>query len=139
MKTRALVMIVAALTVMLSAQVANTSAPEYSAHLISPTPGQVLRPGQKIKVEWTSVLPKVRYIESCEAEVRLSLDGGATYLYRISPYMDAKTHSFDWTVPNLPTNAAVMDIRFGCEPLYPESAAPQPASMFVIANGPGLN
>jgi hypothetical protein len=41
--------------------------------------------------------------------------------------------SYLWTVPNLPTNAAVMDIRFGCEGWYPESYAPQPASTFVIA------
>ena len=33
----------------------------------------------------------------------------------------------------LPTNAAVLDIRFGCEGWYPESYAPQPASTFVIA------
>jgi hypothetical protein len=40
---------------------------------------------------------------------------------------------YDWTVPNTPTNAAVIDIRFGCEvPYYPETASPQPASTFVI-------
>ena len=33
----------------------------------------------------------------------------------------------------MPTNAAVLDIRFGCEQWYPESYAPQPASTFVIA------
>ncbi|MEP6587064.1 MAG: hypothetical protein ABJB70_10090 [Candidatus Udaeobacter sp.] len=47
--------------------------------------------------------------------------------------MDPKAQYFYWTVPNMPTNAAVMDIRFGCEPGYPESYAPQPASTFVIA------
>ena len=44
-----------------------------------------------------------------------------------------KADSYLWTVPNLPTNAAVLDIRFGCEGWYPESYAPQPASTFVIA------
>ena len=139
MKTRGFVIIVFALTFTLTALYANTSSPGYSARLLSPTAGQVLYPGQIVKVEWTSVLPKVNYIESCEMEVRLSLDGGATYPYRISPFVNVKAHSFYWTVPNTPTNAAVMDIRFGCEPLYPESFAPQPGSMFVIAGRPGRN
>jgi hypothetical protein len=38
-----------------------------------------------------------------------------------------------------PTNAAVMDVRFGCEPGYPESCAPQPASTFVIAHSTGTH
>ena len=70
---------------------------------------------------------------ACEMEIWLSLDGGRTFTAWISPWMDPKTQYFYWTVPNAPTNAAVMDIRFGCEPGYPESYAPQPASTFVIA------
>ena len=69
-------------------------------------------------------------------EVWLSLDGGKTYSMIISPWMDPKAQYFWWTVPNMPTNAAVLDVRFGCEPGYPECYAPQPASTFVIANGP---
>ena len=105
----------------------------YSARLISPTVGQVLQPGQKFRVEWTSVLP-LKDVTSCEAEVWLSLDGGRTFTAWISPWMDpAGPKYFDWTVPNWPTNAAVMDIRFGCEQRHPESFRPQPASTFVIA------
>ena len=51
----------------------------------------------------------------------------------ITPILPPKADSYLWTVPNLPTNAAVMDIRFGCEGWYPESYAPQPMSTFVIA------
>jgi hypothetical protein len=50
--------------------------------------------------------------------------------------MTPKEKFFDWTVPNMPTNAAVLDIRFGCEVFYPETFAPQPASTFVIAHPP---
>lgn len=148
MKARGFIIIVVALALALSVQFFNTSkaapeaasgaalvdAPKYSAHQITPTAGQVLHPGQVVKVEWTAVHPRVWYIESCESEVRLSLDGGITFHHRISPWMDSKPRSFYWTVPNLPTNAAVMDIRFGCEPLYPESFSPQFGSRFVIAN-----
>jgi len=138
MKTRVFIIIVFTFALTLAAQFVNTStgaSPTYSARLISPTAGQVLHPGQVVRVEWSSVLPKVRYFESCEAEVRLSLDGGNTFPIRISPWLTAKVHSFLWTVPNTPTNAAVVDIRFGCEPLYPESFSPQSQSMFVIAQG----
>jgi len=105
----------------------------YSARLISPTVGQVLHPGQTFRVEWKSQLP-LKDVTSCEAEVWLSLDGGRTFTAWISPWMDpAGPKYFDWTVPNWPTNAAVIDVRFGCEQRYPESYSPQPASTFVIA------
>jgi hypothetical protein len=136
MKTRGFIVIVFALTLALSAQFVNTSSasPGYSARLISPTAGQVLHPGQKIRVQWRSVLPDMD-LESCESEVWLSLDGGISYYVNVSPWMDPKAQYVYWTVPNLPTNEAVMDIRFGCEypHPYPESLAPQPQSMFVIA------
>ena len=116
--------------------VSNASAGgTYSATLISPRVGQVLHPGQKIRVEWRSTLPNI-YLGACEMEVWLSVDGGRTFTTWISPWLNGKAQSFDWTVPNLPTNAAVMDIRFGCEQFYPETYAPQPASTFVIAKAP---
>jgi hypothetical protein len=105
---------------------------KYSAQLISPTGGQVLYPGQKVRVDWKSVLPSIN-LEGCEAEVWLSLDGGRNFTMCITPIMDPKAQYFYWTVPNLPTNAAVLDIRFGCEGWYPENYAPQPASMFTIS------
>jgi hypothetical protein len=66
-------------------------------------------------------------------EIFLSLDGGRTFPAVITPLLDPRAKFFYWIVPNLPTNAAVLDIRFGCEGWYPESYAPQPASTFVIA------
>ena len=105
----------------------------YAARLISPVLGQVVHPGQTVRVEWKSHLPNIN-LGACEEEVWLSLDGGRTFGAWISPYLNPQGPKyFDWTVPKSPTNAAVMDIRFGCEPGYPESYAPQPASTFVIA------
>jgi hypothetical protein len=83
-------------------------------------------------VEWKSTLPHMD-LTGCEREVWLSLDGGRSFMSCITPILAPKAESYLWTVPNLPTNAAVMDIRFGCEGWYPESYAPQPASTFVIA------
>jgi len=44
-----------------------------------------------------------------------------------------KVQYFDWTVPNTPTNAAVLDIRFGCLNIYPETVSLQVQSSFVIS------
>ena len=137
MKSRGLIVIaLVAVAFNFAPQFVNTSnaASGYSAVLISPTAGQVLYPGQIVRVEWRSVLPPIKlYPDVCEMEVWLSLDGGRTYPMQISPWMDPKAQYFYWTVPNTPTNQAVMDVRFGCEQFYPESYAPQPASTFVIA------
>jgi len=134
MNTRGLLATIFAVALSFAPQLGNTSsaAGTYSARLISPRVGQVLYPGQKIRVEWRSTLPNVD-LGACEMEVWLSLDGGRTFTTWISPWLDPRAQYFDWTVPNTPTNAAVIDIRFGCEPGYPESYAPQPASTFVIA------
>ena len=81
------------------------------------------------------MLPNIN-LGACEMEVWLSVDGGRTFPMWISPWLNAKAQSFDWTVPNMLTNAAVMGIRFGCEQFYPETYAPQPASTFMIAKAP---
>ena len=132
--------IVAFFAVALSAvpQLVNTSsaASGYSAQLISPTAGQILYPGQRVRVEWTHTLPNIN-LAGCEEEVWLSLDGGSTFTACITPVLDPKATFFYWTVPNTPTNAAVMDIRFGGEGWYPECFAPQRASTFVISQSTG--
>jgi len=134
MKIRGLIVMFLAVALIFAPQFVNTSnaAGTYSARLISPTAGQVLHPGQNVKVQWTSVLPHMD-LNGCEAEVWLSLDGGRSFTMCITPILDPKAQFFYWTVPNVTTNAAVLDIRFGCEGWYPESFAPQPSSTFMIA------
>jgi hypothetical protein len=105
----------------------------YSVKLISPVAGQVLYGGQQIMIEWKHTLP--RNFGECESEAWLSLNGGITFMW--IAFLAPTSTSFLWTVPNTPTNSAVLDIRFGCEiPYYPESYAPQLASMFTIAKNP---
>jgi len=110
--------------------------PLYTPTLISPVAGQVLYSGQIVRVEWK---PTIHYTwpSWCELELWLSLDGGRTYTLPITPSLDPNTRFFYWTVPNTPTNAAVLQIRFGCEPVRPEGFYPQTASAFVIANAAG--
>jgi hypothetical protein len=135
MKTRGVVVIL--FLVAFAFAPANVNAEDtYAARLISPTAGQVLHPGQVIRVEWRAQLPHVDF-RLCEMEVRLSLDGGQTFPSRITPSLDPKTRFFYWTVPNTPTNQAVLNICFGCEMIYPESYSPQTASTFVISQSQG--
>ena len=129
MKIRGFVLIMVAVAFAFAPAKLNAQG-KYSVRLISPVAGQVLYPGQKIMVEWTHVLPNIP-LKGCESEAWLSLDGGVTFHHWIT-FLGPTSTSFLWTVPDTPTNAAVLDIRFGCDLHYPESYAPQPASMFVI-------
>jgi len=110
--------------------------PDYIPTLISPTAGQVLHPGERVRVEWRTSI-RAKWPSYCELELWLSLDGGSSYTLQVTPSIDPNSTFFYWTVPNTPTNAAVLEIRFGCEPGYPETYNPQIASPFVIATGVG--
>ena len=98
--------------------------------------GEVVFPGQKVRIVWEASLPKLPVdLSWCEAEIYLSLDGGRSFPVIITPvHLDPinRILSFDWSVGNTPTAAAVLDIRFGCEQYFPETRSVQTASSFVI-------
>lgn len=109
---------------------------DYIARLISPKPGAVLTPGQVVRIEWRANFPRVD-LSYCETEVLLSLDGGKTIYTRLTEQRNPEVQYLDWTVPNTPTNQAVLDIRFGCLNIYPETSSLQVKSVFTI--GPANN
>src|ERR1700704_3379384 len=135
MKTRPLILTLLALTFALAPQSPRTAFAErkkqYSAQLISPRAGEVLRPGQVVRVEWTAAFPDVD-LSMCETEVLLSLDGGTTFTF-ITSQRDPRVQYFDWTVPKTPTRAAILDIRFGCLNIFAETPSRQLQSAFVIS------
>ena len=62
MKTRGLLVIVVAMALSFAPRFVDTSSAQtgaYSAKLISPTLGQVVQPGQTVRVEWKSRLPRI--------------------------------------------------------------------------------
>ena len=141
MKTRRLILALFALTVAIAPQSPETALArpqprDYTARLISPKPGQVLVPGQVVRIQWKADFPNVD-LTMCEAEVLLSLDGGRTIYMRLMESRNPTVEYFDWIVPNTPTNQAVLDIRFGCLNIYPETRSVQIQSAFVI--GPAMN
>jgi hypothetical protein len=130
MKTRGFVLIMVAVAFAFAPAKSNAQG-NYKVKLTSPVAGQVLYAGQQIMVSWKHTLPNIP-MAGCESEAFLSLDGGITFPTWIT-FLAPTSTSFLWTVPNTPTTSAVLDIRFGCDLHYPESYAPQPASMFTIA------
>ena len=137
MKIQRLTLVLLALTFALAPQLPGTAFAQrtqdnYRAKLISPRPGQVLIPGQVVRIEWTADFPNVD-LEMCETEIFLSLDGGRTIYMLLTEQRNPKVQYFDWTVPNAPTNTAVLDIRFGCLNIYPETSSLQVQSAFVIS------
>src|SRR5689334_14557995 len=140
MTNRRLIPALLALTVALAPQSLTTAFAQlgidyYSAKLISPRAGEVLVPGQVVRVQWTANFPVDPSM--CETEVLLSLDGGKTIYMLLTEQRNPKIQYFDWIVPNAPTNAAVLDIRLGCPNRYPETSSLQVQSAFVI--GPANN
>ena len=111
---------------------------KYAAKLVSPQAGDVVLPGQTVRIVWEALYPKLNVpLSWCEAEIYLSLDGGKSFPMIITPLRLGSTNtigSFDWTVGNTPTPAAVLDIRFGCEQFFPETRSVQSASSFVIGH-----
>ena len=141
MKAPRLVLALLALTFALAPQSPRTAFAQaykkkYSARLISPRAGEVLIPGQVVRIKWTADFPDVD-LTMCETEVLLSLDGGKTIYMRLTESRNPNVQYFDWIVPNAPTNAGVLDIRFGCLNIYPETPSIQFQSAFVI--GPAVN
>jgi hypothetical protein len=136
MKTpRSAVLALLAFTFVFAPQTPRTALAEpngsYRARLVSPKAGAILMPGTVVRVEWTAVYPAVD-LTMCEQEVLLSLDGGRTFSF-ITSLRDPNVHSFNWIVPRSPSRNAVLDIRFGCLGIYPESYSPQIQSTFQIS------
>ena len=139
MKTRSLVLILLALIFIFAPQSPRTASAKggaentYFAQLVWPAAGSVVKPGQVVHVEWRANYPRVA-LNMCETELMISLDGGNTYTY-ISSQRNPKIQYFDWTVPEVGGAAvwAILDIRFGCLGIYPETTSRQTQSAFLIS------
>jgi hypothetical protein len=83
--------------------------------IVAPQSGEALVPGQKVTIAWETDIPAALDIKFCEQEIFLSLDGGKTLSKRITPRLNGTANTFTWTVPDLPTENAVLVFRFGSE------------------------
>jgi hypothetical protein len=83
--------------------------------LLAPGAGQTLGAGSEVTIQWNGRLTACTRQFFGEQEIHLSLDGGRTFPYRITPRLSYTDRSFTWRVPNLPSEDAVLDLRYGCE------------------------
>jgi len=83
--------------------------------LLAPGPGDSLRAGSEVTIRWDATLSSCARSFLGEQEISLSVDGGRTFPYRITPRLSYGERSYIWRVPNLPTGEAVLDLRYGCE------------------------
>jgi hypothetical protein len=102
--------IVSAATIVPAAAVAATAVP---VRLLQPTFGTVLEPGSIVSLEWAAAGALPSGAEEWEAF--LSLDGGRSWSYRITPHLDLDIRRFAWRVPNAPARDARILLRFGDE------------------------
>ena len=118
MKIRGLVLIMVAVAFAFAPAKLNAQG-NYAVKLTSPVAGQVLYAGQKIMIEWKHMLPNIPF-GGCESEAWLSLDGGRSFTLWIT-FLDPRNTSFLWTVPNTPTNAAVLTSASGVTCITPKA------------------
>lgn len=98
------------------------------AHLFKPEDGAELMAGSVAVVQWEEAPPGAE-----EWEAFLSVDGGRTYPLRVTPHLDLSIRRFAFQVPNLPTRAARVLLRFGDEREEVEVETPQRFS--ILAGG----
>jgi hypothetical protein len=97
---------------------AQTSTNLPRIRMLTPRKEQAFRPGDRVMITWEFVWPRgTREDPSmwCEQEIFLSLDGGKTNARRVTVRLAPQARSFEWTVPNTPTDNAVLDLHYGCD------------------------
>lgn len=87
--------------------------------MLTPQKGDVFHPGDRVMITWEYVkgngAPGPVDTTWCEQEIYLSIDGGRTLARQLTGTLDPSLRSFEWIVPDLPSEKAVLDIHFGCE------------------------
>jgi hypothetical protein len=92
---------------------APISAQVNGASMQSPAAGQSLAPGSVVEVRWGSLC--AAGMKADEAELVLSVDGGATFPIRVSHELSPCETRYLWRVPVLATGRARLGVRTGHE------------------------
>ena len=92
---------------------APVSAQPHEPAMQSPAAGESLAPGSVVEVRWRSLC--AAGMKADEAELVLSLDGGATFPVRVSHELSPCETRYLWRVPVLATGRARLGVRIGHE------------------------
>lgn len=90
----------------------SAAEPSFDVRLLEPAVGTQVVAGSTIFIHWDAASTPAN-VDEWEAFV--SIDGGRTYLSRVTPHLDATVHRFRWTVPELPGADVTLLLRFGDE------------------------
>lgn len=120
----ALVGVVALLAAMATAAPAHG----FGGRILSPSDGQAIGAGETLAIRWSALAADVD-----EMELLLSVDGGRSYPLRLTRQLDPRTGSFDWIVPNLPTDRARLRVRYGRQGAENDA---EPGGVFRIVGAP---
>ena len=90
----------------------SAAEPPFDVRLVEPAAGTRVVAGSTALLEWDALATPANVDEW---EAFISVDGGRTYLSRITPHLDATIHRFRFTVPNLPGAEITVLLRFGDE------------------------
>lgn len=82
---------------------------------VSPAQGSVLIGGRIADLRWDELAAFSRLEEVEEWEAFLSVDGGRSYPFRITPHLDHDVRALRWRVPAVATTDARLLFRFGTE------------------------
>jgi hypothetical protein len=107
--TATLALVVAALAA------APPAAAEQLVRLVSPPPGVTLVAGSTMVLEWQPGPALAALPHAEEWEVFVSLDGGRTFLSRLTPHLDIAVRRVTVRVPSLPSGDVRLLIRMGDE------------------------
>lgn len=80
------------------------------AVMTSPSAGDVFFPGDQVTIKWDVKPGDIRF---CEQELFLVVNGGKWF--RITRELGDESRSFEWTVPDTPTDNAILVINLGCD------------------------
>jgi hypothetical protein len=81
----------------------------------APAAGAVLAGGSTAELAWEPGPGFERLAGAHEWEAFLSVDGGKTYAFRLTPHLDLDVRRFRWEVPRFPTEDARLLLRVGDE------------------------
>jgi hypothetical protein len=93
-----------------------------AVEIVRPAAGATLAAGGRAVVEWRPTGAAAPRFEEWEAF--LSVDGGLTWPYRLTPHLDRARTRFEVELPPVPTPRALLLLRFGDEREERELAAP---------------
>lgn len=102
--------------------------------LVRPAAGALLVGGSTAEIEWAPAAGAALPPALVEWEAFLSLDGGATHPFRLTPHLDLDHRRFTFPVPGVASTEARLLLRFGDEH---QEMALEPGLRFEIVLPPG--